>query len=295
VCEAPWRSFGVGGMSSLVAALCFGIAAAVGVLAYRQVSNERRIRQRALEQLGLRTPVAKKTLPQISDRRTLLLLGVGAALAIVGFAFVGPLGLLLGAAPVVGDSTMKKRAARQRSAALSAGLAPALQLLVDNLRVGRDLVSALAEVSESADEPVASLFGTVVSEVRLGARVDAAFADVADAEGDRHLSVVASAVGLNIEFGGNLVEILSSVIESLEEEDRLRRDIDSLTADGRLSSTVLLALPVLTLLVVSVLSPGYASPLIDDPAGRLMSGAGVVLGLVGWMWLRALSNPEVVA
>lgn len=282
-------------MNALLAAVCFGIAAAIAVLAYRQMTNERRVRQRSLEQLGLRAPVVKKAHPQLGDRRTMALLGAGGVLAVVGVSVLGPLGLLLGALPVVGDSTMKKRAARQRSAALAAGLAPALQLLVDNLRVGRDLVSALAEVSESADEPVASLFGTVVSEVRLGARVDAAFADVAEAEGDRHLSVVASAVGLNIEFGGNLVEILSSVIESLEEEDRLRRDIDSLTADGRLSSTVLLALPVLTLIVVSVLSPGYASPLIDEPAGRLMSGVGVVLGLVGWMWLRALSNPEVVA
>lgn len=282
-------------MSVLLAAICFGVAAAVAVLAYRQFSNERMIRQRSLEQLGLRTPIVKKSHVNLADHRAILLLGVGGVIAVVGVSVIGPLGLLLGAGPVVGESMIKKRALRQRSAALAAGLAPALQLLVDNLRVGRDLVSALVEVSESADEPVASLFGTVISEVRLGARVDAAFSDVAESEGDRHLSVVASAVGLNIEFGGNLIEILGTVIESLEEEDRLRRDIDSLTADGRLSSTVLLALPVLTLIVVSVLSPGYASPLIDEPAGRLMSGAGVVLGLVGWMWLRALSNPEVVA
>lgn len=282
-------------MNALIAAVCFGIAAAVAVLAYRQFATERTVRQRSLEQLGLRAPVERKVHPALGDRRLLALIGVGLLVSIASSMLFGPLGLFLGAAPVVIDSLMTRRAARQRSAALSAGLAPALQLLVDNLRVGRDLVSALAEVSESADEPVATLFSTVVSEVRLGARVDVAFATVADAEGDRHLSVVASAVGLNIEFGGNLVEILGSVIESLEEEDRLRRDIASLTADGRLSSMVLLALPVLTLIVVSVLSPGYAAPLIEDPFGRLMSASGVILGLVGWVWLRALSNPEVVA
>ncbi len=282
-------------MTGLVAALCFGVAAAVAVVAARQFTAERRIRQRSLEQLGLRAPAERTVMPKFTDRRLVALLGVGLLISIASAMILGPVGLLLGAGPIVIDSMLTKRAARQRAAALSAGLAPALQLLVDNLRVGRDLVSALAEVSESADEPVATLFATVVSEVRLGARVDVAFATVADAEGDRHLSVVASAVGLNIEFGGNLVEILSAVIESLEEEDRLRRDIASLTADGRLSSMVLLALPVLTLIVVSVLSPGYASPLIDEPFGRLMSASGVILGLVGWVWLRALSNPEVVA
>lgn len=282
-------------MNALLASLLFGIAAAVFVVSLRTFSRDRTVRNRALEQLGLREPKPKRSLTPVVDRRTWLLVGLGVVLALSATLILGPLGLFLGAGPVVIDSMISKRAARQRSMALAAGLAPALQLLVDNLRVGRDLVSALSEVAESADEPVATLFATVVSEVRLGARVDVAFADVAATEGDRHLSVVASAVGLNVEFGGNLVEILGAVIESLEEEDRLRRDIDSLTADGRLSSTVLLALPVLTLIVVSVLSPGYAAPLINDPVGRLMSGAGVVLAVIGWMWLRALSNPEVVA
>ena len=295
MCEVARIANGDGIVNALVGAVCFGAAAAVAVFAYRQFANERSVRHRALEQIGLRAPVTRSSLPRFSDRRLLALIGVGALISIAAAIVFGPTGLLLGAAPLIVDSMRTKRAARQRSAALAAGLAPALQLLVDNLRVGRDLVSALAEVSESAEEPVASLFATVVSEVRLGARVDTAFVAVADAEGDRHLSVVASAVGLNIEFGGNLVEILSAVIESIEEEDRLRRDIASLTADGRLSSMVLLALPVLTLLVVSVLSPGYASPLIDEPLGRLLSGAGVILGVGGWVWLRALSNPEVVA
>ena len=282
-------------MSALIAALLFGTAASVLVFAYRQMATDRIVRQRSLEQLGLREPNVMKPNRPTVDRRTLVLLGMGALISLLAVLVLGPIGLVLGAAPVVIDSMMVKRAARKRTVALAAGLAPALQLLVDNLRVGRDLVSALAEVSESADEPVATLFATVVSEVRLGARVDVAFADIVEAEGDRHLSVVASAVGLNVEFGGNLVEILGSVIESLEEEDRLRRDIDSLTADGRLSSTVLLALPVLTLIVVSVLSPGYAAPLIDNPMGRLMSVTGIVLAVVGWTWLRALGNPEVVA
>lgn len=282
-------------MNSLVGAVLLGAAAAIGILGYRQYSFDRRVRRRSLEQIGLLQPAAAERRHVPLDRHRMVLVAVGAVIG-VGLAFVvGPVGLVVGVGPVVVDSWMTKRATRKRAVALAAGLAPALQLLVDNLRVGRDLVSALSEVAIAADEPVSTIFETVVAEVRLGARVDEAFARVADAEGDRHLDVVASAVGLNVEFGGNLVEILGSVIESIEEEDRLRRDIDSLTADGRLSSTVLLVLPVLTLVVVSVLSPGYASPLLDDPVGRVMAIAGVVLGVTGWAWLRHLSSPDVVA
>lgn len=282
-------------MTILIGAVLFGAAAAVALLGHRQFTNERQIRHRALEQVGLRERPVIVERRGDADRRRLVLIGVGALIGIAAAVVLGPIGLFLGATPIVIDGAVSKRAIRKRSAALSAELAPALQLLVDNLRVGRDLVSALSEVADNSAEPIASLFSTVVSEVRLGTRVDEAFAAMADLENDRHLGVVASAVGLNIEFGGNLVEILGSVIESLEEEDRLRRDIDSLTADGRLSSQVLLALPILTLIVVSFLSPGYASPLIEEPAGRLMCGVGVILGIAGWVWLRALSNPEVVA
>jgi len=278
-----------------LAAVVLGAAAAVAMLGYRRYSTERKVRRRSLEQIGLLEPAteARRHLPL--DRHRLVLVAVGAVMGVALVFVIGPLGLLVGAAPLLIDSWMTTRARRRRSAALAAGLAPALQLLVDNLRVGRDLVSALTEVAKAADEPVASIFSTVVDEVRLGARVDAAFTQVAEAEHDRHLDVVASAIGLNAEFGGNLVEILSSVVESIEEEDRLRRDIDSLTADGRLSSTVLLVLPVITLVVVSVLSPGYATPLVAEPLGRAMSMVGVVLGAVGWFWLRRLSTPEVVA
>lgn len=282
-------------MTAVIGAVCFGAAAAIAVFGYRQFVVERQIRNHALEQIGLRERAVVVERRSTVDRRRLLLLAVGVVIALGGFAVLGPIGLVLGAAPVLIDRSITKRAAARRSAALSAALPGALQLLVDNLRVGRDLVSSMAEVANTADEPVGAIFATVVAEVRLGARVDEAFASVAEEEGDRHLSIVASAVGLNVEFGGNLVEILASVIESLEEEDRLRRDIDSLTADGRLSSTVLLVLPVITLVVVSVLSPGYAAPLIEQPAGRLMSMVGVALGAAGWAWLRALSSPKVVA
>lgn len=280
---------------NVTAALLLGTAAAIALLGYRQYSTERRVRRRSLEQIGLLEPSADRPRHVPLDRHRLALIAVGLVLGVALAFVIGPIGLLIGAVPIGIDSWMTKRARRRRTAALAAGLAPALQLLVDNLRVGRDLVSAMAEVAKAADEPVATIFSTVVAEVRLGARVDAAIAAIADAEGDRHLDVVSSAIGLNAEFGGNLVEILSSVIESIEEEDRLRRDIDSLTADGRLSSTVLLVLPVITLVVVSVLSPGYASPLLEDPLGRMLSMVGVVLALVGWLWLRRLSTPEVVA
>lgn len=183
---------------------------------------------------------------------------------------------------------------RRRTDALATELGPALELIVGHLRIGRNFMSALDEVSETVPEPLRSLLREVVSEARLGSPVHEVLQTVADRENERHLSIVASALGLQARLGGSLVEILETVITTIEEEDRLRRDIRSLTADGRLSAQILLAMPPVMLVVVSLISPGYAEPLLSDPLGRAMSVTALGLALVGWRWLRRLSSPRVI-
>lgn len=190
---------------------------------------------------------------------------------------------------------LRARRLRRRSERLSSQLAPALALIVGHLRIGRTFTAAVSEVVDAVDEPLRSLLSETVEETRLGTPLDVVLQRIAAREGDRHLSVVASAIGLQARHGGSLVEILEGVGETIEEEDRLRRDVRTLTADNRISARVLLALPPVMLVVVSVLNPGYAAPLATDPLGRRMSIAGVALAIVGWRWLRRLGDPEVVA
>lgn len=281
-------------MLPLLGGLLIGFAAGGLVLFFRAESTRRTIENRALEQIGLRERPVEAP-PRLGfDRDQIALAGLSLVVAMAGVVILGPLGLALGAIPYGLVTYRRNRAERKRAQALSRELAPALQLVVDNLRVGRDLVTALSEVSATAAEPVRSIFASVVAETRVGARVDVALTTQAEAENDRHLTVVASAVGLHTEYGGNLVEILNSVVETIEEEDRLRRTIDAITADGRLSGQVLLALPIFSLIAVSAMSPGYALPLVETPLGRLLSVAAVVLAVVGWAWLRALGRPAVL-
>lgn len=202
------------------------------------------------------------------------------------------------AAPVIPrprTGPSRHRSRRARADKISEELAPALQLVIGHLRIGRNFVSALTEVAETVPEPLHSVLQEVITESRLGVPVEEVLERVADREGERHLSIVASALGLQARLGGSLTEILATVVETIEEEDRLRRDIRSLTADSRLSAQVLLAMPPAMLIIISLISPGYAEPLLSDPLGRLMSAFAVMAGLVGWRWLRSLSSPDVHA
>lgn len=281
-------------MTTAIGVTLLGLSAALIMVQLRRHLEERKVARRAQQQIGVRVETGSETSRRFSDADQIGIIALTAALGLFGVVILGPVGILLGSAPIGLRAMRERREQRARKRALAIELGPALQLVVDNLRVGRDLVSAMAEVAGTAASPIDEIFSAVVAATRLGGRVDVAVAQQAADENDRHLRVVASAIGLHVEHGGNLVEILSGVVETIEEEDRLRRNIASLTADGRLSSSVLLALPILTLIVVSVLSPGYATPLLTDPLGRMMSVSGLVLGVVGWAWLRRLANPDII-
>lgn len=185
------------------------------------------------------------------------------------------------------------RSEKHRRELLAEQLAPALQLVIGNLRIGRNVLASLAEVSDSIADPLGGVMREVVAEAKLGAQVGDVLLGVAQREESRHLGIIASALILHGRHGGSLVEILETVGETIEEEDRLRRDMRSVTADGRLSAAVLLAMPPVVLLFISAINPGYAGPLVTTRIGLLMSGCAVVLGGVGWKWLRVLSNPEI--
>lgn len=279
--------------SAPVASVCFAFAAACLVWIGARALEHRAIRRRALRQVGFSARLQAETRGTQATRVIPVLAAI--ALAALGVVSVGPGGAAAGLVPVMVGRIRTKKEVVSRRDAIENELAPALQLVVGQLRIGRNVVAAISEVAEAVPNPLGEILRDVVSEARLGTPIDEVLQAHARREGDRHLGVVASAISLHARHGGSLVEILETVVDTIEEEDRLRRDIKSVTADGRLSAMVLMGMPPVMLLLVSLLSPGYAAPLVNDPVGRAMACVGVVLGAVGWKWLRTLSAPRVVA
>lgn len=211
---------------------------------------------------------------------------------LMAFFTAGPAGLVVAPVPWLVDTAWRRRSDRIRADALTSELGPALQLVIGQLRIGRNIVGAISEVSQAVPPPLGPIFRDAVANAQLGVPIDEELMRIAQQEANRHLEIVASAVGIQAKLGGSLTDILQAVVEDIEEEDRLRRDIRSLTADGRMSAQILLAMPPAMLLFVSFMSPGYAAPLLNDPLGRVMSVAAVVLAAVGVQWLRVLSSEQ---
>jgi tight adherence protein B len=279
---------------NLIVAMTFGLAAFILAYEIERAISRAQTKKIVRQQVGIAT-LSKVDRPNLFTSTKSKLIVVGILISLVTAIVAGPLGIFAGFVPWYIWRSMTKKARRKRSDQLVNQLSPALEQMIGHLAIGSNVIAALSEVSENCADPLGGLLREVLAQVRLGDSLDEVLQTISDRENDRHLGVVASAIGLHSRHGGSLVEILGTVAETIEEEDRLRRDIASLTADGRISAQVLLAMPIIMFVVISLLSPGYTSPLFNSSLGRMLSMSGIVLGTVGWMWLRSLSTPKVTA
>jgi tight adherence protein B len=279
---------------NLIVAMTFGVAAFILAYEIERAISRAQTKKIVRQQVGIAT-LSKVDRPNLFTSTKSKLIVVGILISLITAIVAGPLGIFAGFVPWYIWRSMTKKARRKRSDQLVNQLSPALEQMIGHLAIGSNVNAALSEVSENCADPLGGLLREVLAQVRLGDSLDEVLQTISDRENDRHLGVVASAIGLHSRHGGSLVEILGTVAETIEEEDRLRRDIASLTADGRISAQVLLAMPIIMFVVISLLSPGYTSPLFNSSLGRMLSMSGIVLGTVGWMWLRSLSTPKVTA
>ena len=206
----------------------------------------------------------------------------------VGVVLGGPLlGLaLLVAVPLGGKLLLKFRASR-RQAAFADQLDDSLQLMAGSLRAGHSLLRAVDSVASEADAPTSEEFSRIVNETRVGRDLNDALEEVAERMGSDDFTWVAQAIAIHREVGGNLAEVLDAVGHTIRERNAIRRQVKALSAEGKLSAIVLMALPFGVTGFISMTNPGYIAKFTQSLTGyALLAGAGFML-LVGGLWLRS--------
>jgi tight adherence protein B len=225
-----------------------------------------------------------------------LLVRVGVALgfAVVVTLLIGPLGFPLGAfLGVLATALFHRRLATRREDRFAAGLPDAVQMVIGSLRSGFSLQQALdAMVRESVD-PLSGEFSRALAEVRLGMEIEEALDRVAGRMRNKDLAWTVMAIRVQREVGGNLAEVLGNTITTIRERELLRGHVRALSAEGRLSAWVLLALPIVLGAFMFLSRRAYVAPLFTDPRGVLLLIGGVLLVVVGGFWLTRVVRVEV--
>ena len=188
---------------------------------------------------------------------------------------------------IVGRIVIRGRIARRR-AHFAEQLDDSLQLISSGLRAGHSLVRAVDAVSQEAESPTAEEFARVVNEHRLGRDLGDALQNCAERMQSDDLAWAAQAVAVHREVGGNLSEVLDHVGETIRERNQIRRQVATLSAEGKVSANVLIALPIAIAAVLCVVSPSYIGVFVSTPLGIGLVGVSLVLFVLGVLWLRAV-------
>lgn len=183
--------------------------------------------------------------------------------------------------------------AKRRSAAFVAQVPDMLQLLATTLRSGFSLMQGLDTVARQLPDPLGESMRRAVAETRLGRPVGETLADLAAKVGNRDFDWVVTAITIQREVGGNLAELLDIVSQTMTARSNLRREIRTLTAEGRLSAIIIAILPAAIGLFVYAVNPGYITPLFHSALGKLFFFGAVALAVVGIFWMQRIVDIEV--
>jgi tight adherence protein B len=215
--------------------------------------------------------------------------GAAVGAGALGLVLGGPLlGLLLAAGAPLGVYLYVGQRRSRRQKAFTEQLDDSLQLMSSSLRAGHSVLRALDAVSRDTEAPTSEEFSRVVNETRVGRDVNDALDEVAERTGSEDFAWVVQAIAIHREVGGNLAEVLDRVGATIRERNELRREASALSAEGRVSGTVLLIMPVAVVGVLTVVAPGYLHPLLHTGSGLVMLAIAVGLMAVGGVWLKTI-------
>ena len=177
-----------------------------------------------------------------------------------------------------------------RIAAFNAGLADAIDMMGRALRAGHSMVASINTVAEQSVEPVSTEFREVFAQQNFGLPLRDALNQMLDRVPSQDLRVLVTGILVQKETGGNLAEILDRTANVIRERLRIQSEIRTHTAQGRLTGWILCSLPVVMLLMINFINPGYSDVLLDTAIGHMLIYVGIALLGIGAMAIRQIIN-----
>ena len=210
-------------------------------------------------------------------------------------AFTGsPVGAsAFGAAASLLPFAMLARKRRLRMARIEEQLPAALEVMSISLRAGQSLDQTIRHTAGELDAPIADEFRQVADEQALGRPIDEALVAMSNRlAGCRTVRTFVVSVLVLRQTGGNLVEVLESIIDTMRQQAQYERKLQAMTSEARTSSRILAAIPPAFAMMSYWSNPEYVGSMFADPAGRPLIVVAAILYITGVVWVRRLTRPQ---
>jgi tight adherence protein B len=186
-----------------------------------------------------------------------------------------------------------KRLQRKRTKKLESQLPEAIDMLVNAMKAGYSLQAAMKFIGEEVSDPLGPEFTRFYDEQRLGVDVRLALNNLAARSDTLDLKMFVTALLIQRESGGNLAEVMTNLSTVMRERVALRGELDTLTAEPKMSAVVLTLLPISLFALINVMNRNYIQPLYDTDTGHHLLIYGAVSIIIGYLILRRMSNVDM--
>lgn len=177
---------------------------------------------------------------------------------------------------------------KKRTIAFESQLGDALIIICNCLRSGLSFQQAMEAIVKEMSPPVNVEFGRVLQEMQYGVPLEEALNNMTQRLKSPDLLLTVSAVNIQRQTGGNLSEILEIISETIKERIKIKGDIRTLTAQGRISGLVIGSLPLFLGGVLMVINSEYMLVMFTHPLGRTMLIVGAVMEIIGFTIIRKI-------
>jgi tight adherence protein B len=221
-------------------------------------------------------------------------LGASLALGVVLFVFRDPVSGIVGF--VIGYMLPRFWVGRRISGRLNAfnkQLPDTITLLSNSLRAGSSFLQSIELVSREGGPPMSEEMGRVVREVNLGLGMEEALHNLVRRIKSDDLDLMVTAIGIQQQVGGNLAEILDTIAFTIRERVRIKGEINTLTAQGRVSGYLVAFLPIGLGVALNAINPAFMAPLFTETVGRILIGVGAVMMTIGFLAIRKITDIKV--
>jgi tight adherence protein B len=178
----------------------------------------------------------------------------------------------------------------RRINAFNSALPDAIDMMGRALRAGHSMTASISIVAEQSVEPVRSEFSEVFKQQNFGLPIRDALGQMLEHVPSQDLRVLVTGILVQKDTGGNLAEILDRTANTIRERLKIQGEIRTHTAQGRMTGYILCALPIVMLVVINLINPGYSKMLLDTDMGQKLVYIGLGLLVTGGLIIRQIIN-----
>lgn len=254
-----------------------------------EIADQRDVREKAEIMLE------RANLPLRAPEAIFFLAASAVAMALIGLIVTGsPLGALVAMVlAIMVPIAVVNFLIRKRQKEFVSQLPDMLTLLAGTLRAGYSIGQGFESVSGEVTDPMGKELRRVVTETRLGRPLEDALEAVSERMDSDDFAWAVMAIKIQREVGGNLAELLLTVADTMTQRERLRRDVSTLTAEGKISAIIIGLLPPGLGAVMFVMNPEYIGELFTPGIGYALIITALISMGIGFAWMKKTIEIEV--